>query len=148
MQRFLLDTNVLSELTKPSPLPGVVAWLRQQADETLYISTWTLAELRRGISRLPLGGKRQALEEWFAGPSSPRHLFAGRILSFDLSAALLWGELMATAEREGRPRDRRDAIIAAIAGANGCVVVTRNTRDFPGSEVLDPSEFHEGNSSK
>ena len=144
MQRFLLDTNILSELTKPSPSPGVVAWLQQQADETLYISSWTLAELRRGISRLPVGSKRQRLEEWFIGPASPRQLFAGRILSFDISAALLWGELMANAEREGRPRDRADAIVAAVASANGCVVVTRNTRDFPGSEVLDPSDFRPG----
>jgi predicted nuclease of predicted toxin-antitoxin system len=58
----------------------------------------------------------------------------------------LEGELMAAAERDGRPRDRSDAIIAAVATANRCVVVTRNTRDFPGSEVLDPSQANVDNS--
>jgi predicted nucleic acid-binding protein len=144
--RYLLDTNILSELTKPRPSPEVVNWLRQQADETLYISTWTLAELWRGICRLPIGTKRQGLEDWFAGPVSPRQLFAGRVLAFDSAAALAWGELMAAAERDGRPRDRSDAIIAAVATANRCVVVTRNTRDFPGSEILDPSQANVENS--
>ena len=140
MPRYLLDTNILSELTKPRPSPEVVNWLRQQADETLYISTWTLAELWRGICRLPIGTKRQGLEDWFAGPVSPRQLFAGRVLAFDSAAALAWGELMAAAERDGRPRDRSDAIIAAVAAANRCVVVTRNLRDFPGCEAFDPCQ--------
>jgi predicted nucleic acid-binding protein len=85
-----------------------------------------------GILNLPSGRRRVALEAWFAGPEGPRVLFRDRILTFDERAALEWGRIMAAGDAAGRPRSPIDAIIAATAVANGCVVVTANERHFQG----------------
>ena len=84
------------------------------------------------------GRKRDELERWFAGPEGPRRLFAGRVLPFEENAALIWGRLMATGATMGRPRSGLDTIIASVAEANGCVVVTDNERDFEGVDVFNP----------
>ena len=97
-----------------------------------------LAEIRRGILEKPRGKRRNALDAWFAGPEGPQALFAGRILPFDEQAALLWARLMAEGKAPGRPRNALDMIIASVAGANDCIVVTANERDFMGLTILNP----------
>lgn len=86
----------------------------------------------------PSGKRRDQLEAWFNGPQGLRALFAGRILSFDEKAGLAWVELMADGKSSGRPRSGLDTIIAAIAAANDCIVVTDNERDFAGIEIINP----------
>lgn len=98
----------------------------------------TLAEIGRGILALRAGRKRKALEAWFDGAERPQTIFSGRILSFDSTAAREWAELMAEGDRKGRPRSAIDMMIAAVARANGCVVVTGKVKDFQGIEVLNP----------
>src|SRR5271163_1879151 len=98
----------------------------------------TVGEIRRGVLEQPKGKRRSALEAWFSGPEGPQALFAGRILPFDDSAALLWARLMAEGKAIGRPRSALDMIIASIAGANDCVIVTDNERDFKGLRILNP----------
>ncbi|WP_238295939.1 PIN domain-containing protein, partial [Methylobacterium soli] len=124
MTRYLLDTNIISNVIKPLPSPTLLAWLGSQRDDDLFIAALTLAEIRRGILEMPTGRKRRALEAWFVGPEGPQALFAGRILPFDASAALLWAELMAEGRASGRPRSSLDMIVAAVALAHGCVAVT------------------------
>lgn len=136
--RYLLDTNIISNFTRATPSQSLIAWMAEQSDEDLFISTLTLAELRRGILEMPAGKRRDQLEAWFKGPQGPQALFAGRILSFDDEAGLVWADLMADAKLNGRPRSGFDTIIAAIAAVNGCVVVTDNGRDFAGIEVVNP----------
>jgi len=136
--RYLLDTNIISEVVKPKPSRLLLAWMAQQSDGDLFIASWTVAEIRRGILEKPAGRRRQALEAWFAGREGPQALFAGRILAFDEQAALVWARLMARAAARGRPRSALDAIIAATAEAHGCVVVTANERDFADIEVINP----------
>lgn len=138
MTRWLLDTNILSNLVKPEPSPTLVAWMAERRDEDLYISALTIAEIRRGILDLPAGRRRDALETWFSGPEGPPALFTGRILGFDERAALVWARRMAEGRAAGRPRSALDTIIAATAEVNGCVVVTGNERDFVGVEVVNP----------
>ncbi|MEI9987683.1 MAG: PIN domain-containing protein [Aliidongia sp.] len=138
MTRYLLDTNIISNVTRPVPSPALLEWLGEQEDKALYISALTIAEVRRGILELPAGKRRQTLEAWFSGPDGPQALFAGRVLSFDERAALVWARLMAEGKARGRPRSALDMVIAAIAEANGCVVVTDNERDFIGMEVINP----------
>lgn len=138
MSRSLLDTNIISNVTRPEPSQALVAWMAEQEDDDLFISSLSVAEIRRGILKKPMGKKRRELELWFSGPEGPQALFAGRVLSFDEEAALVWGRLMAEGTAKGRPRSPLDMIIAAIAEANDCVVVTANEKDFAGLRVVNP----------
>ena len=138
MKRYLLDTNILSDGAKPRPSAELEAWVRQQADETLFVASLTVAEVWRGILQMPAGKKRRDLETWFAGPDGLRAFFSGRILSFDERAGLIWARLMADGKAAGRPRSGLDMIIAAIAEANHCVIVTDNEKHFDGFDILNP----------
>ncbi|WP_119269273.1 PIN domain-containing protein [Taklimakanibacter deserti] len=138
MMRFLLDTNIISNLVKPHPSDALVSWMSEQIDTDLFIASLTVAEIRRGILEKPAGRKRQQLEAWFSGPDGPQALFAGRVLAFDEKAGLIWAWLMADGTAKGRPRSGFDAMIAAVAEANECVVVTDNERDFVGIKVINP----------
>jgi len=136
--RYLLDTNIISNVTKPAPSPALLAWMADQTDGDLFISALTVAEIRRGLLEKPKGKKRALLEAWFAGPEGPQALFAGRVLPFDEKAALVWARLMAEGTAKGRPRNALDMIIAAVSEANGCLVVTDNEKDFTGLEYANP----------
>lgn len=136
--RHLLDTNIISNVTKPLPSQPLLDWMAQQADDDLFISSLSLAEIRRGILEKPAGKKRRALEEWFAGPEGPQALFQSRVLPFDERAALVWARLMAEGTAAGRPRSAFDMMVAAIAEANDCLVVTDNEKHFPGVRLLNP----------
>lgn len=136
--RFLLDTNIISNVVRPRPSPALLAWMAGQADQDLCIASLTLAEIRRGVIEKPAGRRRDLLEAWFAGPEGPQALFAGRILPFDERAGLIWARLMAEGTARGRPRSALDTIIAAVAEANGCLVVTDNERHFEGVETINP----------
>jgi predicted nucleic acid-binding protein len=138
VSRRLLDTNIISNVTKPKPSDALVAWMAEQADADLFISSLTIAEIRRGILEKPAGKKRRELERWFAGPDGPQALFAGRVLPFDEKAALIWARLMADGTAKGRPRSPLDMIVAAVAGANNCVIVTENEKDFEGINIENP----------
>jgi toxin FitB len=136
--RYLLDTDVVSNITKLAPSEALLGWMSEQADTDLFISSLTVAEICRGILEKPAGKRRRQLEEWFSGPEGPQALFAGRILAFDEKASLVWGRLMAEGKARGRPRSALDTIIAAVAVANECVVVTGNEKDFEGIKILNP----------
>lgn len=138
MSRNLLDTNIISHVTKPVPSPALVGWMAEQSDGDLFISSLTVAELQRGILEKPAEKKRRELERWFSGPDGPQALFAGRVLPFDEKAALIWARLMAEGTAKGRPRSPLDMIIAAVAEANDCVVVTENEKDFAGVKIVNP----------
>jgi predicted nucleic acid-binding protein len=136
--RYLLDTNILSNLIKPTPSAPLLTWMAEQNDDDLYIAALTLAEIRRGILEKPAGKRREKLDAWFNGLEGPQAVFARRILSFDEAAALIWARLMAKGKAQGRPRSALDTIIAAVAEANGCLVVTDNERDFEGVGIINP----------
>ncbi len=136
--RFLLDTNIISNVAKPTPSESLIAWMLEQSDDDLFIASLTVAEIRRGVLEKPAGKRRDQLEAWFSGPEGPQSLFAGRVLPFDEAAALIWARLMASSKTDGRPRSALDTIIAAVAQANRCVVVTANERDFADVEFVNP----------
>jgi toxin FitB len=128
--RYLLDTNIVSEAVRPRPSPVLIEWLGAQPDEALYISTLTVAEIRRGILEKEPGRRRRELEDWFAGSEGPQALFIGRVLPFDTRGALEWARLMAEGTAAGRPRSAMDMIVAATATAQGLTVATTNERHF------------------
>jgi toxin FitB len=137
--RYLLDTNIISNVIKPDPSARLVAWMAQQVDGNLFVSAMTIGEIQRGLLEKPKGKKRSLLETWFNGPEGPQALFTARVLPFDERAALAWARLMADGTARGRPRSALDMIIAAIAEANECVIVTDNEKDFAGVDFINPT---------
>jgi hypothetical protein len=135
---FLLDTNVVSEWTKPRPNPGVVEWLGQVDEDEVFLSVVTFAELRHGIERLPISTRRRQLDEWLRNELPVR--FEARIIGVDGAIADEWGRLVARREGRGRPIQAMDALIAATAQVHGLTLVTRNTADFHPSvkSILNP----------
>ena len=134
---IVLDTNVLSELLRSTPDPGVTAWIASRPLATLFTTTVTQAEMLHGIRILPTGQRRNQLEDAMLGLFEED--FSGRILPFDSSAALFYAEIAASRRRAGRPISQFDAQIAAIVMAWGGELATRNVTDFAdtGVNVVD-----------
>ncbi len=129
---ILLDTNVLSEMTKPAPSPVVVAWMNAQPLSTLYLTAITVAEMGSGIRALPEGRRRAELQ---AALERTRALFSGRILAFDEDAAVAYAGLAAKARAAGKGLPTPDGYIAAIAAAHGFIVATRDIAPFLAVEI-------------
>ncbi len=106
--RYLLDTNIISNVIKAEPSESLLDWMAEQRDEDLFIASLTVAEIQRGILEKPASKKRNALEAWFSGPDGPPALFAGRVLAFDEQAGLIWARLMAEKKGSATQRIRHD----------------------------------------
>ncbi len=134
--RYLVDANVLSEATKPSPDLLVLDWLRKHEHE-LYVDPIVLGELHFGILLLPSGRRRDRLEKWFQGGISRL-----ACLSWDAATGLRWARLLADLRASGQTMPVKDSMIAATALAHGLTVATRNTRDFAktGVRIVNPFE--------
>jgi predicted nucleic acid-binding protein len=135
---IVLDTNVLSEIFKPSPSVGVLRWLIAQEPLTVFTTTITQAEIFYGIEALPAGKRRAQLaaaaEKMFAEE------FQDRILPFDEAAARAFAKIMAGRKAAGLPISQLDGMIAAIARSRRGTVATRNTGDFErcGIGIVNP----------
>jgi len=129
---IVLDTNVVSEAMKPEPDPVVRAWLNDQALETMYLSSVTLAELLFGIAALPTGKRKTMLTQALDGLMG---LFRDRILPFDTTAARRYAELAVTAKICGQGFPTPDGYIAAIAASRGFLVVSRDTAPYEAARV-------------
>lgn len=134
---IVLDTNVVSEAMKPQPDGAVRAWLNDQAVETLYLSSVSLAELLYGIRALPAGKRKAMLDRALA---ALEELFRDRILPFDVEAARHYAELATTARSAGRGFPTPDGYIAAIAASRGFIVASRDTSPYAaaGVTVINP----------
>lgn len=122
---YLLDTNVLSELRRKNPDPGVLTWFAERPADRLYLSVLTLGELRKGVEGVTDLKRRQTLIDWLE-TELPR-FFTGRILPVDAPVADRWGRLVAAA---GTPLPAIASLLAATAVEHDLVLVTRNVRDF------------------
>lgn len=136
--RLLLDTNVLSEVTKPRPNEGVLKWLHGLDEDRTFISIVSIAEIRRGVALMDAGRKRDTLNEWLTHDLPQR--FENRILPVEAPVALAWGDLMALAKRSGRGLASMDGLIAGTAIAHQLTLATRNTKDLEGFgiNIIDP----------
>lgn len=132
--KWLLDTNVLSEVTRPEPSPKVEHWLRVEGNLSA-IDPIVLGELRYGILILPRGARRRRLETWFE--AGARHMHC---VSWDRDTGLQWAALLARLRMKGLVMPLRDSMIAATALTRKLTVVTRNVRDFSpaGVPLLNP----------
>ncbi|EOU9631063.1 type II toxin-antitoxin system VapC family toxin [Pseudomonas aeruginosa] len=136
---IVLDTNVVSEAMKPEPDAAVRAWLNDQAAETLYLSSVTLAELLFGIRALPAGKRKNMLDRALA---ELLELFKDRVLPFDTDAARHYADLAVTAKNGGRGFPTPDGYIAAVAASRGFIVASRDTSPYEaaGVTVINPWE--------
>jgi predicted nucleic acid-binding protein len=131
--RYLLDTNVVSELIAREPNPRVVRWVDDLDPHGVYLSVVTVGELQKGIEKLPDSRRKTDLRGWLEGDLLVR--FDGRMLVLDVGAMLAWGAMMGRLERAGRPLPAMNSIIAALALHHDCTLATRNEADFEGTGV-------------
>jgi predicted nucleic acid-binding protein len=132
---YLLDTNVLGEVTRRTPDARVLAWLRNVPDGTLHVSVLTLGEIRKGVESLPHGERRERLRVWLE--EDVPQWFEDRLLPVSAGVADRWGRLLA---QVGRPVPAVDSLLAATALEHDLRMVTRNEADFdfPGLQVINP----------
>ena len=132
--RYLLDTNIVSELVKPTPNPQVVQWMRNQQAASLFLSVLTLMEIRQGINRMAQGQRRTQLSLWLENELPKR--FLGRILPVDTIVADRCGQLCAHRLDVGHAMELADGLIVATSIVHQLTLVTRNMDDFKYLDVL------------
>ena len=137
MSGYLIDTNVVSELTKVSPDPGVVTFLSEQDD--LWLSSVVLYELEFGLLSLPEGRRRDDLQQVLSDFIAE---FDDRILPLERVEAEWAARLRAKAHLSGQVLHLGDALIAGTARAHGLSVATRNVKDFDGLDVNVANPWH------
>lgn len=135
---IVLDTNVISELMRPTPSPEVATWLSRETPADVFLTAVTEAELRYGVALVPDGRRRRALER--VVEEIIREDFRGRVLPFDSQVAPAYARIVSERRAAGRPISQLDAQIAAIALTHAATLATRNVRDFEGCglELVDP----------
>jgi toxin FitB len=134
MNRYLLDTNVVSELRKPRPHGAVVAWINHQQDQQLFLSAVTLGELQAGIERMRRqdAAKAREIELW-----ADQLAASYQILPMEAACFREWGRIVAR-----RPDELlEDAMIAATARVHHLIVATRNEGDFKRFDVRMVNPF-------
>ncbi len=136
--KYLLDTNVISELVAKQPNPHVVQWIDTLDSDSVYLSVITIGELRKGIEKLPDSKRKDTLRMWLHDDLLVR--FSGRILLLDIPVILTWGEMIGQLERAGQPLPALDSLIEALAIHYHCTLATRNTDDFraTGITLMNP----------
>jgi len=136
--KYLLDTCVICEIIKPKPDKNVVAWLKNQNEDDLFLSVLTLAEIEKRIVKAADATRKIKLQLWVADDLKKR--FEGRVIPVDLDVAVKWGEIQGAAELSGKPMPTIDGLIAVSGFVHDCVVVTRNTADMMQSKaaLFDP----------
>ncbi len=130
---YLLDTCVISELTKSESNQNIVQWIQTKHESDLFLSVLTLGEIQKGIRKLPESTKKNNLQEWLDHDLLQR--FEGRILTVSLAVARKWGEIEGETEKKGEKMPAIDSLIAATGVVGDLTVVTRNTEDLERSGV-------------
>lgn len=133
MTKWLLDTNIISELRRPKPEPKVIAFVRGQPLEALYVSEVTLAEIRFGIELLPEATRRAELNDWLTHKVRP--MFGERVLPISEDIMFKWRLLVEEGRKAGHTFSQPDLIIAATAQHHGLTVVSRDTKEFVTARV-------------
>lgn len=135
---YLIDTCCISELVKSKPNRNVVNWFADREELSMYLSVITFGELRKGIEKLPNSKKKKELNRWVKEDLNLR--FKNRVLNITVEEGNKWGEILAAAEKNGKPIPAIDSLIAATALVHDLSVVTRNMQDMEGSgvEVINP----------
>lgn len=132
--RWLFDTNVVSEVIRPRPNPTVLSWIASRPEDTVAISTITIAELREGASLVQNETRRKALREWI--DVSVERDFGDRALPLTVEILTTWLSLARSLKANGRSASSPDLLIAATARVHDLTIATRNVRDFVGTGAI------------
>jgi tRNA(fMet)-specific endonuclease VapC len=131
--KYLLDTNVISELIARKPNQQIVDWIDSLDPETVYLSVITIGELRKGIEKLAPSRRKDELTLWLETDLLLR--FAEKLVDITIDVMLVWGELTGRLERQGKTMAAIDSLIAASVLEGKYTLVTRNEDDFQDTGV-------------
>ncbi|MDR0322110.1 MAG: type II toxin-antitoxin system VapC family toxin [Treponema sp.] len=137
--KYLLDTNVISEMQKTQCNQNVKSFVETVHWEELYLSAITIGEICYGIEKLSYGKKKHDLSVWLY--TKLPEWFSGRIITLDSDVMMEWGRLCAKIQRK---LPFADSLIASSAITHHMFLVTRNTKDFEdieGINIINPWEF-------
>ncbi|GFO75857.1 toxin FitB [Bathymodiolus platifrons methanotrophic gill symbiont] len=136
--KYLLDTCVISEVIKPRADKNVISWVKNQNEESLYLSVLTFGEIEKGIEKSPDEARKRKLQLWVEEDLKKR--FEGRIIPINIDISVKWGAIQGNAELQGKPMPAIDGLIAVSGLVHNCIVVTRNVSDMEQStvELLNP----------
>jgi hypothetical protein len=135
---YLLDTCVISELVKKTPVRKVVEWVGMQDESACFLSVLTMGEIQKGISRTGNAARQRVLQTWL--DTDLRQRFSDRILSISEEVAVTWGAMQGTLEASDRPVPTIDGLLAATALTYNLTIVTRNEMDMAptGARIMNP----------
>jgi tRNA(fMet)-specific endonuclease VapC len=136
--KYLLDTNVISELLAPQPNERVVRWIDTRDPRSVYLSVITIGEIQKGVAKLGASKRKDAIQQWLETDILVR--FEGQIATLSVPVMLMWGTLVARLEQGGTPIAALDSMIAAIALENRMMLATRNESHFKytGVSIVNP----------
>jgi predicted nucleic acid-binding protein len=136
--KYILDTNIISELIRENPDYNVVSFVDSLPEEHIYLSVITIGEIYFGIQKLQDGKKKNGMLAWFQNDLLQR--FDGKILEIDTHTMVAWGEINASLKASGAPMPIMDSLIAATCKAGNHTLVTRNIKDFVRLDIalIDP----------
>lgn len=137
---YLLNTCMISELVKPAADDKVTDWISSLPEETIHLNVIPVAEIQKGIAKLPASAKKDQLQSWLDNDLILR--FENRIVPIDQKVARMWGKILARAEKKGRQIQAIDGLIAATGLVYDMTVVTRNVSDIQvdGLSLFNPWE--------
>lgn len=130
--KYLLDTCVISEFSRPYPEKRLLDWIKTVPPERLFLCSITIGEIRRGHAKLPNSKKKAKIAEWI---NCILEDYQDRIFSIDLVVAENWGEIQGFSEIKGKTISTLDGLIASVARVHNLVLVTRNISDFEDCQV-------------
>lgn len=136
--RYLLDTNVISELIARQPNPQVVEWIDSLDPSSIYLSVITVGEIRKGIAKLADSKRKESLQRWLEEDLLIR--FDDHMLPLDADVMLTWGRVVGELSAQGINLSIVDSLIGITALHHRCILVTRNEADFrfTGVDLVNP----------
>jgi len=131
--KYLLDTNIISELISKQPNENVLSFLEKKDEDSIFLSVITIGEIKSGIEKLQDHNKKTTLLIWLHDDLLKR--FSGRIVDIDVEIMLEWGKLNQKLKCIGKPMPIMDSLIASTSSIKNFILVTRNEKDFQNIEV-------------
>jgi tRNA(fMet)-specific endonuclease VapC len=126
--KYLLDTNIISELISKNPNEKVVKFINDLNVDDVFLSAITIGEIKSGIENVQSNAKKELLSQWLH--NDLLYKFENRIISIDIEIMLTWGSINHKLKKQGRALPIMDSIIGATCLSKELALITRNEKDF------------------